>query len=106
MFTYTVACEFTDSEVARQWVEWLKREHLADVCAAGARSAEVVRVDGDTIRYAVLYRFANRAEFDAYERFHAPRLRDEGLRRFPVSLGLRYTRSTGDVILTHRRDSE
>lgn len=42
MFAYTVACEFDDPTVATQWVEWLRTEHLADVCAAGAVDAEVV----------------------------------------------------------------
>ncbi len=67
-------------------------EHLADVCAAGAQSAELI-VDG--LRCETRYTFADRAAFDAYERDHAPRLRDEGLQRFPLSLGLTYSRTTG-----------
>lgn len=98
MLLYTVACEFDSVEVARQWVEWLEREHLADVCCAGAESAEVIRVDAASIAYQVQYRFRTRAAFESYERDHAPRLRAEGLKRFPLELGLRYSRSTGEVI--------
>lgn len=98
MFLYTVACEFENAEVAQQWVDWLEREHLAAVCAAGALSAEIVRLDGPAIRYEVHYCFRDRAAFEAYERHHAPRLRAEGLRVFPLELGLRYARSTGEII--------
>ncbi len=98
MLLYTVACEFDSAEVARQWVDWLEREHLADVCRAGAESAEVIRLDGSPIVYQVQYRFRDRAAFEAYERNHAPRLRSEGLNRFPLELGLRYSRCSGEVI--------
>lgn len=101
MYLYTVACEFEKAEVAREWVDWLVREHLAEVCAAGALSAEIVRVDGSGIRYQVHYRFPDRAAFQRYEREHVPRLREEGLRLFPLDLGLRYGRSTGEIIATH-----
>jgi len=98
---YTVACEFDNAATAQEWVDWLEREHLADVCRAGALSAEIIRMDGDTIRYEVHYRFRSRTEFEVYERDHAPRLRAEGLKHFPLELGLRYARSTGEVIAIH-----
>ena len=98
MFAYTVSCTFTDAGVAEQWERWLREEHLADVCACGASAARLVRLDGPEIRYEARYEFASRGDFDAYERDHAPRLRAEGLERFPLELGLRYERSTGDVV--------
>lgn len=101
MLHYAVACEFDNAETAQEWVDWLEREHLAEVCQAGALSAEIIRMDGDTIRYEVHYRFRSRAAFDIYEREHAPRLRAQGLRLFPLELGLRYARSTGEVIALH-----
>lgn len=101
MLLYTVACEFDNVEVAQQWVDWLEREHLADVRHAGALSAAIVRLDGDAIAYQIEYRFKGRSAFEAYERDHAPRLRAEGLKHFPLELGLRYTRSTGEIIALH-----
>lgn len=95
MFAYTVHCEHTNSDTHAAWVQWMLDEHLADVCAAGAQTAELI-VDG--LRCETRYTFADRAAFDAYERDHAPRLRDEGLQRFPLSLGLTYSRTTGERV--------
>ncbi len=94
---YTVRCEFTDPAVADAWLRWLAEEHLADVCAAGALDAEAVRLDGDPVTCEVRYHFADRAAFETYERDRAPALREEGLSRFPLDLGLSYRRSVGAV---------
>lgn len=103
MIAYTVSCAFTDASVAARWIAWLEQEHLDDVLDAGAASAEVVRMErapdeAAACRCEVRYRFASREAFDAYEREHAPGLREEGLRRFPLALGLTYARSVGDVV--------
>ena len=89
---------FTDTSVADRWVAWLREEHIADVMKAGAIGATIVRVDGDNIRYDIRYVFDSRDEFEVYERDHAPRLREEGLARFPLSLGLSYTRAAGEIV--------
>ena len=97
---YTVACTFTDPEVAEAWVAWLRDGHLADVCAGGAIDARAVKMDGPQIRYEARYRFASRQAFDAYERDHAPRLREEGLAKFPLELGLTYERTVGEILIS------
>lgn len=97
---YTVECTFTDPEVAERWLDWLRDEHLADVCAAGALAAVAVRLDGEPVTCQARYLFADRAAFDVYERVDAPRLREEGLERFPLELGLGYRRSLGEVVAT------
>lgn len=105
-FSYTVVCTFEDPRVAEQWIAWLHGEHLADVCAAGALDAEVIRCDVDVgakSRCEVRYHFATRGAFDQYVREHAPRLRTEGLRRFPPERGLTYERSSGEVVASHSR---
>ena len=90
---YSVRCEFTDATVAAEWTEWLREEHLADVCAAGARSATIHRVLGaERPTYEIRYRFDSLADFERYEREAAPRLRADGLARFPLSRGLSYSR--------------
>jgi hypothetical protein len=105
VFAYTVACDFTDASVAEAWLAWMRDEHLAEVCAAGALGAEAVRMDGApdgiTARCEVRYRFASREAFQRYERDEAPRLRAEGLKRFPLELGLRYTRTVGEIVAHH-----
>ncbi len=101
MFSYTVAGTFDDARVAHEWIEWLRSEHLRDVCAAGALDAEVIRCDvaaGAKTRMEARYHFESRAAFDAYVRDHAPRLREEGLKRFPPERGLAYERSSGEVV--------
>jgi hypothetical protein len=104
MFSYTVSCRFapTAREVVEPWLNWLRREHLADVCAAGARSAVVVRLDESEPGYEIRYEFESREAFERYEADHAPRLRAEGLSRFPLDLGLKYTRQTGEILETFR----
>ncbi|MHC5001634.1 MAG: DUF4286 family protein [Planctomycetota bacterium] len=102
MYCYTVRCEFDDPALVDRWVEWLRDEHLAEVCDAGARDAEVIRLDGDPPRCEVRYHFVSIADFKRYERDHAPRLRAAGLERFPPERGVRYQRSTGSVVATWR----
>ncbi|MCB9693956.1 MAG: DUF4286 family protein [Alphaproteobacteria bacterium] len=95
-FVYRVRCTFSDPEVAERWLAWLHEGHLADVVAAGASSAEVFRIDAEEVVLEAVYGFSSRAAFERYEAQHAPRLRAEGLALFPLSLGLRYERTTGE----------
>ena len=104
MIAYTVVAEFDDAELLKQWLDWLKNGHLADVCASGATDAEAIALDsvssgGRTVyRGEARYHFATREDFAAYERHHAPRLRAEGLRRFPTERGVRYRRAVAEVV--------
>lgn len=97
-FAYTVIANFSDPALVDRYLAWLQREHLADVCAAGAESAEVVRIDGDKAQLEVRYRFSSRAAYDAYLRDHAPRLRAAGLALFPPESGLSYQRTSGEIV--------
>jgi hypothetical protein len=100
MFSYTVCCSFPNPSLAERWIDWLEREHLQEVLAAGALDAEVIRVEtaaGQPDRCEVRYHFASRAAFEVYERDHAPGLRQKGSDKFPAKLGLNYARSTGEV---------
>ncbi len=97
---YTVACTITRPEVAESWLAWMRGEHVADVCRAGALGAQVVRLDGEVPRFETHYRFASRAAFETYEREQAPRLRAEGLAKFPLELGLEYERRVGEIAVS------
>jgi hypothetical protein len=97
---YTVAATFTDDALADEWLRWLTGGHVAEVLAGGATAAEVVALDGPGRAFEVRYRFPSREAFAAYERDHAPRLRAEGLRLFPVEKGVTYCRSVGAVHAT------
>ena len=95
---YTVQATFTDCKVADEWIGWLENGHLAEVIKGGATDAEIIHFDGDDCRYEVRYHFPSRESFRAYETNHAPRLRADGLAKFPTSRGITYARSTGVVI--------
>lgn len=99
MIAYSVTCTFQNESLAREWLEWIESEHLADVIAAGAIDAEVVILDGNPMRCETRYHFASREEFNIYEREHAPRLRNEGLKKFPLTRGMSYVRSMGEVVV-------
>lgn len=103
MFFYTVRCEFDDGAIADRWLDWMRREHLRDVCAAGALSGTALRLDGQPTTCECRYEFESRTDFEAYERDHAPRLRQEGLELFPPELGLRYSRSTAEGVARAER---
>jgi hypothetical protein len=95
---YTVSATFTDRKVAEEWIAWLTGGHIEQVIKGGATDAQIVRMDGDDCRYEIRYHFPSRDAFRAYETNHAPRLRAEGLEKFPASRGITYARSTGVVI--------
>lgn len=99
-FRYTVQCRFSggDRQLADRWLAWLTGSHIQEVVAAGAESAEILRCDGELPHYEIRYSFSSREAFEAYERDHAPRLRADGLQRFPPESGLIYTRTTGQLI--------
>jgi hypothetical protein len=95
---YTVTVSFSNDDLVAAWLDWLDRGHIADVLAGGAVSAEVVRLDLPEPTFDVHYHFPSREAFVAYERNHAPRLRAEGLRLFPMEKGVTYKRSAGMVV--------
>lgn len=102
-FQYTVSATFSTASLAQEWIAWMRDEHATQVIAAGALSAEVVRLDcqdaSDSIRCCVQYEFASRVEYERYIQDHAPRLRSDGLRLFPPERGIQYVRSAGEVVL-------
>jgi hypothetical protein len=94
---YEVTATFTDPAAVQPWLDWLANKHIADVCAAGATSGRVVRLDDSPRTFAAQYAFPDRDAFDRYIRDHAPRLRDEGAAQFPPDQ-VTYTRRSGDVL--------
>jgi hypothetical protein len=96
---------FADRELMEEFLTWLRDRHVADVCAAGAVSADLVRLDPTSDlpnALEVRYRFASREAFELYEREHAPRLRAEGLAEI-VRLGgvadrVTFVRTIGELV--------
>ena len=88
------------------FVSWLRATHVADVCSAGARDAELVRMDvrpGEPFAVESRYRFVSRDAFEAYERDHAARLRAAGIEELSrlgaaPGQGVRFQRTTGVAV--------
>ncbi len=96
-FSYTVTATFSDPRVAREWIEWMRTEHLADVIAASALSGDVIALDDG--RVEARYEFADRAAYERYLADHAPRLRARGLELFAPERGITYERRAGLIEL-------
>src|SRR5687768_13209820 len=88
---YTVYTTFRDAALADAWLSWLRDGHVAEVLAGGATAGEIIELDaapsGDRA-FEVRYVFPSRESFTRYEQEHAPRLRAEGLKLFPVERGV------------------
>ena len=64
-------------EVLEDWVEWMLREHMAEVMETGLFSKhQLVRLqdvdDDDGATFAVQYYIDSRENYDAYKRVFAP----------------------------------
>ena len=97
MYSYTVRCSFKDDQVAETWLKWLDDEHIQDVINGGAIAAEIFKMDVG-LCYEIRYQFESEQSFRDYEANHAPRLREKGLAKFPLVLGLEYSRTEGSSI--------
>jgi hypothetical protein len=105
-FSYVVRISIDDERVLDAFVSWLHAEHVADVCAAGARDAELVIIDvasGEPRVVEARYHFESREAFETYERDEAPRLRAEGLAKLAAlgvepGRGVAFQRTTGTAI--------
>lgn len=97
---YEVSAIIPEPRVADAWQAWIVHEHIADVIAAGAARGRLVRIDtavNAPRQYCVQYDFSSREALDHYLACHAPRLREEGLKRFPADQ-VTYARRTGVIM--------
>ncbi len=96
---YEVTAAIRDEQTAAAYFDWMLGGHIRDVIAAGALTGRLVRLDADGCVFLAQYDFASRAALDLYLRDHAPRLREDGIRRFP-SEKVTFTRRTGEILET------
>jgi len=94
---YTVVATLPDQQTASEYIAWLLDGHIAAVVRGGAQSGEVVRLlePPKPIQVEARYRFASREAFDRYVSEEAPKLRAEGLSKFPPERGIRFERRLG-----------
>lgn len=98
---YAVIATLPDESTRARYVDWLLQGHIQQVCAGGATSASVIRLDGQPLRVMARYSFSTRDDLERYIATHAPRLRAEGLALFGPETGVTFERLTGQVAGTY-----
>lgn len=96
--SYMVTVTLPNETMAKAFLGWLQGGHVAEVLAGGASSAQIVSLDQPAHTFEIRYRFPSRASFERYERECAPRLRADGLQRFPTDQGVIYRRTSGLIV--------
>lgn len=97
--SYEVTVHATHEKYLRSFVAWLRREHLAEVCAAGSCvDARVVQLSPTTVKTSYLFR--NQSFLDNYIAHHAPALRNKAIANFPETM-LRFERATWHVVTNY-----
>lgn len=97
---YTVVASFPDLATRDEYIAWLEDGHIDAVIRHGAHAASIIRLTdpASPVQVEVRYTFSTRDLYDIYIRDHAPALRAEGLRRFPPSRGISFSRRTGEIL--------
>lgn len=111
IYSYVVRISIDEPRVFDGYVNWLRDSHVGDVCAAGARDADLLVMDvqpGEPFVVEAHYRFVSRDAYDKYEREQAPRLRARGieeLARLGVEpgRGVTFHRATGKALAWRRQ---
>lgn len=111
IYSYVVRAEFEDARVFDAYVSWLRDSHIGEVCASGARDADLLVMDaapGEPFVVESHYRFVSREAYEKYEGEQAPRLRAQGiaeLARLGVEPGRGVTihRATGKALAWRRQ---
>ena len=98
MIIYNVTINIDDS-VHDQWLSWMMEEHIPQMMELGlffkAKLVKVLIVEemgGST--YSIQYFTENKEKLEEYYKEHAPKMREEGLKRF------------GDKMLAFRTELE
>lgn len=100
---YAVICTIENQSKVSEWVDWLEKGHIDDVKKGGATDARIIRHDPEeggtegATTLEVQYIFPDRQAFDHYVAEYAPKLRQEGLEKFPPEDGFSYARRIGEV---------
>jgi hypothetical protein len=97
---YSVIATLPDDAACAEYIAWLEDGHIDQVVKGGAHTAMIVRVlePPTPIQVETRYIFATRDLFDRYVRESAPKLREEGLLRFPPARGISFERRVGEIV--------
>ena len=97
MIIYNVTINIDDS-VHDQWLTWMMEEHIPQMMELGlfwkAKLVKVLVVEENGSTYSIQYFTENKEKLEEYYKNHAPKMREEGMRRF------------GDKMLAFRTELE
>jgi len=85
MVLYNVTVSI-DSEVAHEWLSWMRVTHIPDVMRTGCFiESRISRVHGEEEggeTYAITYLAENQEKLDYYQKHHAPALQHDHTSRY------------------------
>jgi hypothetical protein len=97
---YTVIATLPNEAIRAEYIAWLEDGHLDQVVKGGAHTAMIARVvePPSPPQVETQYIFSTHELFERYLRDSAPKLREEGLRRFGPARGVRFERRVGEIV--------
>jgi len=86
MYIYNVTINIEES-AHDKWLHWMKNEHIPDMLSTGKFNAAkmckvLVEEEMGGITYSIQYTTDSKATLETYYQEDAPRLRQEGMKRF------------------------
>jgi hypothetical protein len=85
MILYNVTINVED-EVHHQWLEWMQKEHIPEMLSTGLftgyRMSRLLDVEDSGTTYSIQYSCHSLAEYHTYKEKYAPRMQQEGIKRF------------------------
>lgn len=85
MIIYNVTVS-VDTDIAFDWLEWMKTKHIPDVMATGMfieyRILKVVTGENSGMTYAIQYTLESHAKLEEYQTRLAPALQREHMERY------------------------
>ena len=83
MLTYQVKLR-VQSSIESEWITWMKTHHVPDVISTGlVRSFHILKPSSEEHLYLFHYHFESTADYDTYQRDHAPNLKAHPAKEFP-----------------------
>lgn len=75
-----------EHDVHNEWFTWMKNVHIPDVMATGFflehRFCKVLVDEESGVTYSIQYKCANMADYEEYQKLHAPRLQKDTRDKF------------------------
>ncbi len=85
MVIYNVTVN-VDESVHKEWVKWMKDEHIPDVLATGhfhgSTFSKILAEEAGGFAYSIQYRAKSMDDLETYQKNHSPRLQKDHMDRY------------------------